>query len=107
MFELKHWIVFFIVIGLSLAFDLGVLNKRPRALSFKESLYFSMLWWALATLFGLWIYYISGTQKALEYFTGYIVELSLSMDNVFVFILIFTYFKIPTQYQHRLLYWGI
>ena len=90
-----------------LALDLGVFNRRSHHITFRESLGWIALWVSLALIFNVWIYSTQGSVKALEFFTGYIIELSLSVDNLFVFLVIFSYFKVPDQYKHRVLFWGI
>jgi tellurite resistance protein TerC len=95
-----------VVIGL-LVLDLAVLNRRSHVLSFKEAMSWSLGLIALALLFGLFILWREGTQPALEYYTGYLIELSLSVDNLFVFILIFSYFSVPAEAQPKVLKWGI
>jgi len=101
------WLVFIgIVIGL-LAFDLGVLHRDHQAIDVKESLYLSAGYITAGLLFGLLVWHWKGGSASLEYYTGFLVEKSLSMDNVFVMAMIFTYLKIPRQYQHEVLFWGI
>jgi TerC family integral membrane protein len=95
-----------LVVGL-LVLDLGVLNRRSHALGFKEAMGWSLGLIALALGFGLFILWREGGQHALEYYTGYLIELSLSVDNLFVFILIFTYFSVPAAAQAKVLKWGI
>jgi tellurite resistance protein TerC len=95
-----------LVVGL-LVLDLGVLNRRPHALGFKEAMGWSLGLIAFALGFGLFILWQEGGQHALEYYTGYLIELSLSVDNLFVFILIFTYFSVPAAAQAKVLKWGI
>jgi tellurite resistance protein TerC len=95
-----------LVVGL-LVLDLGVLNRRPHALGFKEAMSWSLGLIAFAFGFGLLILWLEGGQHALEYYTGYLIELSLSVDNLFVFILIFTYFSVPAAAQAKVLKWGI
>ncbi|MBA4312921.1 MAG: hypothetical protein C0417_09850 [Chlorobiaceae bacterium] len=90
-----------------LILDLGVIQKKAHFPSMKEALAWSAVWVALALLFGLFIWYESGPIKALEYYTGYVVEKALSVDNVFVFIIIFSYFSVPRSAQHKVLFWGI
>jgi tellurite resistance protein TerC len=90
-----------------LALDLGVFNRRSHHITFRESLGWIALWVSLAILFNVWIYTVQGPVKALEFFTGYIIELSLSVDNLFVFLVIFSYFNVPDQFKHRVLFWGI
>jgi tellurite resistance protein TerC len=106
-FTYEFWIGFLVIVGLALSFDLGVFNKRDRVLAFKEAATMTTCWVLLASLFCSFIYFAAGKQKALEYLTGYVVELTLSVDNVFVFVLIFSYFKVPKELQHRVLFWGI
>lgn len=90
-----------------LALDLGVFQKKTHAVSVKEALIWSVVWIILAMLFNLFIYYDMGKAKALEFFTGYLLERSLSIDNIFVFVLLFSYFKVPAEYQHKVLFWGV
>lgn len=90
-----------------LLLDLGVFHRKSHAVSLKESLIWVAVWVSLALVFGVLVYYEFGKAKALEYLAGYVVELSLSVDNLFVFILIFSYFSVPAKYQHRILFWGI
>jgi tellurite resistance protein TerC len=95
-----------LVVGL-LILDLGVLNRKSHVLSFREALSWSIGLVALALLFGLFLWMREGTRHALEYYTGYVIELSLSVDNLFVFLLIFQYFAVPAELQPRILKWGI
>lgn len=95
-----------VVIGL-LLFDLLVLHKHQKTISVKSALLQTAFWVSLAAAFGVWIYVDRGSQDALAFFTGYLIEESLSVDNLFVFILIFSFFKIPQDLQHRVLFWGI
>lgn len=106
-FPISFWVGFLVFVLVALALDLGVFNKRDSAIGFKKASLLTLMWFCLASIFYGFILYVSNSQKALEFITGYIVELSLSMDNVFVFVLIFSYFKIPQKYQHRVLFWGI
>jgi tellurite resistance protein TerC len=101
------WLVFVTVVVALLAFDLGVLHKDDRAIGVGESLLLSTGYIGAAVVFGVWLWWIKGSASGMEYFTGFMIEKSLSMDNVFVIALIFTYFAIPPQYQHRVLFWGI
>src|SRR5690348_12340631 len=94
------------VLGL-LAVDLGVLQRRPQAPTFRQALLASGGWLALALVFNLGVYIWRGSQPGLEFLTGYILELSLSLDNVFIFALTFTYAAVPPKYQHRVLFWGV
>jgi tellurite resistance protein TerC len=101
------WIAFFVIVIALLAFDLGVLNKKDHEISVKESLWLSAFYIAVALLFGLGVWYYRGADDALLYYTGFLVEKSLSLDNVFVFALIFSFLGIPRIYEHRVLVWGI
>lgn len=101
------WIVFAIIIPVALGVDLLVFQRKAHAVKAKEAFIGTAAYISLALVFGLVIYLMLGSEYAVTYFTGYIVELSLSMDNLFVFILIFTSFCVPDQYQHRVLFWGI
>jgi tellurite resistance protein TerC len=101
------WGVFLGVVVLLLAFDLGVLHRKHREISVKESLWLSAFYVAMASLFGGWVWYSLGEQSGKEYFTGFLVEKTLALDNVFIISLIFSFFAIPSAYQYRVLFWGI
>ena len=109
------WITFFAVVLTALFVDVGIVNRKSHAPSRKETLIWSAVWISLALLFNVFIYIVTNnlfgaaaaTFKAKEFLTGYLIELSLSIDNLFVFLLIFGYFKVPKKYQHRVLFWGI
>ena len=101
------WLVFVAIVVTLLAFDLGVLHKDDREIGVKESLLLSSGYISVALIFGGWVWWYLGAQSGMEYMTGFLIEKSLSMDNVFVIALIFTYFAIPRLYQHRVLFWGI
>ena len=101
------WLGFTGLVAALLILDLGVLNRRSHVLSFKEALSWSLGLIAFAHLFGVFILWREGTGPALEYYTGYLIELSLSVDNLFVFILIFSYFGVPAEAQPKVLKWGI
>jgi tellurite resistance protein TerC len=101
------WIGFALFTLTMLALDLGVFHRRSHEVSLKEALTWSAAWVTLALLFNLGVYFWMDGKKALEFLTGYVVELSLSMDNLFVFLLIFAYFRVPAKYQHKTLFWGI
>jgi tellurite resistance protein TerC len=94
------------VLGM-LALDLGVFHRKAHAVSVKEALLWTAVWITLSMLFNLFIYHYFGKEKALEFFTAYLVEKSLSIDNIFVMIMIFSYFSVPAAYQHKVLFWGI
>jgi tellurite resistance protein TerC len=101
------WILFnLFVIGL-LLLDLLVLNRRAHAIQLKEALGWSAFWVTLSLCFNYFVYRTMGHQAGVEWLTGYLVEKALSVDNLFVFLLIFTYFKVPAEYQHRILFWGV
>ncbi len=101
------WIVFNLFIFAMLVLDLKVFHRKPHQIKMKEALGWSAFWIALALLFNLGIYFWRGPQAGLEFLTGYLIEKSLSVDNLFVFLLIFSYFKVPALYQHKILFWGI
>jgi tellurite resistance protein TerC len=109
------WIGFCLFILIMLAVDLGVFNRRPHEISYKDAAIWSAVWVMLALIFagllfgplGWELFGDERHQKALEFLTGYLIELSLSVDNLFVFLLIFSYFKVPSKYQHRVLFWGV
>lgn len=101
------WVGFNSLVLVLLALDLGVFNRKAHAVSVKEALGWSAVWVSLAIAFGIGVGMTMGRQSALEFFAGYLVEEALSVDNLFVFILIFGYFKIPPALQHRVLFWGI
>lgn len=101
------WVAFNAFVLVMLAVDLGVVHRRAHEVTLKEALVWSGIWIALALLFALGVYAWVGPQPALEFLTGYLIEKSLSVDNIFVFVLIFAYFKVPASYQHKVLFWGI
>ena len=101
------WIGFFIFVLVMLCLDLFVFHKKDTVIKVKTALLWSLFWIGLAVLFNIVVYIWLGHQKALEFLTGYLIEESLSVDNLFVFIMIFGYFNIQPQYQHRILFWGI
>ncbi len=113
------WISFFVIVFIILALDLGVFNKTPHIISSKEATKWTVIWVTISFLFSgvvYWIYannYISNPDglkpigASIKFITGYLIELSLSVDNIFVIAIIFSAFKIPQKYQHRVLFWGI
>lgn len=105
--DLWAWIGFSAFVLTMLAVDLGIFQRKPREVSLKEALGWSAVWIGLAMVFNVGIYHRHGGEKALQFLTGYLVELSLSVDNLFVFLLVFGYFKVPAQYRHKVLFWGI
>jgi len=102
-----NWIGFNLFILLMLALDLGVFHRKTHKVTFRESMAWTGVWISLALVFNGGVWHFMGEQKALEFFTGYVIEKSLSIDNVFVFALLFGYFSIPEIYQHKVLFWGI
>ena len=101
------WIGFNAFVLLMLALDLGVFHRKAHVVSFKESITWTVVWVVMAMLFNIGIAHFLGNDKGLEFFTGYVIEKSLSVDNVFVFALLFSYFAVPPIYQHKVLFWGI
>ncbi len=110
------WITFFAVVLIALFVDVGIVNRNAHTPTRRETIVWSVIWISLALLFNVFVYWQVGnyhqdwalaSHKAKEFFTGYLIELSLSIDNLFVFLLIFNYFKVPKKYQHRALFWGI
>ncbi len=106
-YPLSAWLVFFVTVLSALFVDIGIVNRRSHKPNRKETIIWSFVWISLAVAFLGFIYSQFGAFKAKEFFTGYLIELSLSIDNLFVFLLIFGYFEVPKKYQHRVLFWGI
>src|SRR5262245_1095948 len=104
---LALWVGFHVFVLSVLAIDLGIFNRKAHVPSFREALGWTIVWVTLAMLFAAGIWQISGPPKAIQFVTGYIIEESLSVDNIFVFVLIFSFFAVPRQFQHRVLFWGI
>ena len=105
--DIMIWVAFNIFVLIMLALDLGVFHRRQHVVGVREALLWSALWIALAMVFNVGLYIYEGQEVALMFFTGYLLEKSLSVDNLFVFLLIFTYFGVPRLYQHKVLFWGI
>jgi len=105
--QLLPWVLFTIFIVVMLAIDLGVFNRKAHEVSVREALAWSGVWVALAMAFNLGVYFWQGQEVAVQFFTGYVVEKSLSVDNIFVFLQVFAYFSVPAVYQHRILFWGV
>jgi len=101
------WWLFNLFILAMLVLDLLVFHRRPHEIKIKEALGWSAFWIALSLIFNLGIYFLYGNQAALEFLAGYVIEKSLSVDNIFVFLLIFSYFRVAGKYQHKVLFWGI
>ncbi len=102
-----HWVGFIACVLILLGLDLGFFHRRAHIVRFREALAWTAVWFALAMLFAASLQHLRGEKEALQFLTGYLIELSLSMDNVFVIALIFAYFHIPSEHQHRVLFWGI
>ncbi|HEX6085675.1 MAG TPA: TerC family protein [Thermoanaerobaculia bacterium] len=105
--SLSMWIGFSLFVLLMLALDLGVFHRKAHVVRMKEAVTWSVVWIALAFAFNALVYQWYGEQKALEFLTGYIIEKTLSVDNVFVFVVLFGAFAVPREYQHRVLFWGV
>jgi len=105
--QLLLWIGFNLFVLLMLALDLGIFNRKAHVISFKEAMTWSAVWISLSLLFCLGIYLTSGSEPSLEFLTGYLIEKSLSVDNIFIFLMIFSYFRVPPIYQHKILFWGV
>ncbi|MCI0411140.1 MAG: hypothetical protein L0191_21670, partial [Acidobacteria bacterium] len=101
------WIGFTAFVLLALLLDLGLFRRRSHSVSIKEATLTSSIWVSLALLFNVGVYHFLGRQSGLEFLTGYIIELALSVDNLFVFLIIFSYFHVPANLRHRVLFWGI
>ena len=104
---LFYWAIFGIIVITLLVLDLGVFNKRDTVMSIGQSLSLSLFYITIACCFGGYIHYALGTAPAHDYFTGFLLEKAMSLDNIFVISMIFSFFKIPVKYQHRVLFWGI
>ena len=102
-----HWLGFIVCILFFLALDLGAFHRRPHVVKFREALAWSIGWFALAMLFAAALFAWRNRQEAVQFTTGYVIELSLSLDNIMVIAVLFTYFRVPLELQHRLLFWGI
>lgn len=105
--SLTLWIIFNAFIVAMLILDLAIFHKENQEESIKKALVWTGIWIVMALVFGIGVYYYMGSQTALDYYTGYLIEKSLSVDNIFVFLLVFSYFKVPEKFQHKVLFWGI
>jgi tellurite resistance protein TerC len=105
--QLYIWIGFNVFVLLMLALDLGVFHRKAHEVRMKEALIWSGVWISLALIFNLIVYFWRGPEVGLQFLTGYLIEKSLSIDNIFVFVLLFSYFSVPSKYQHKVLFWGI
>lgn len=101
------WAGFIGLVLVFLALDLGVFHRKAHAVSSKEALVWTIIWISLSLAFNAWIYFEFGREAGLQYLTGYLIEKALSIDNIFVFLVLFDYFAVPAKYQHRVLFWGI
>ncbi len=101
------WGGFIALVLAMLALDLGVLHRKPHAIHPREAFVWTVVWISVALVFNLAVYHWFGPQKALEFLTGYLIEKALSVDNIFVFLVIFSYFSVPSELQHRVLFWGV
>jgi TerC family integral membrane protein len=106
-FQVLLWVIFNIFVVAMLALDLGVFHRTAHVIHIREALLWCVLWMTLALLFNVGIYFWHGSEPALEFLTGYLLEYSLSVDNIFVFLMIFSYFRVPYLHQHKVLFWGI
>lgn len=107
MNDLLFWVLFNLFVLVVLALDLWIFHRPGHTVKFREALAWSIGWVLLAVAFAVLVYFWQGRETAVEFTTGYIIELSLSVDNLFIFLLIFRYFKVPSDYQHKVLFWGI
>jgi tellurite resistance protein TerC len=105
--NIYFWIIFNVFVLVLLALDLLVFHRKAHEVKIKEAILWTLFWIALSLAFNLFIYYRNGSGPALEFLTAYLIEKSLSVDNLFVFLMIFNYFRVPLQYQHKILFWGI
>jgi tellurite resistance protein TerC len=105
--QLWLWVGFNVFVLGMLALDLGVFHRQSHEVSIREALMWSAVWVALALAFNAGVYYFRGPEAGIEFLAGYLIEKALSVDNIFVFLLIFSYFRVPPQYQHKVLFWGI
>lgn len=101
------WVVFAAVVLLMMAIDLGVFNRRAHEIGLKEAIVWSIIWTVVALSFNAAVFVSLGSARGLEFFTAYVIERALSFDNLFVFVIVFSYFGVPTRFQHRVLFWGV
>lgn len=106
-YPLSYWAIFLSIVFVILVLDLGVFNRKNQEISLKKSLYLSLFYFFVGMAFAGWIWYEIGLDKTYLYITGFVVEKTLALDNIFVIALIFKYFSVPSKYQHRVLFWGI
>jgi tellurite resistance protein TerC len=101
------WIGFNLFVIIMLILDLGVFHRKSKVISIRDALIWTVVWICMALLFNVFVYYEFGSEDAFEFLTGYVIEKSLSVDNIFVIMLVFSYFHVPPAYQHKVLFWGI
>jgi len=101
------WVLFHIAVLIVLAFDLLVFHREAKPVTLREAATWTAIWVSLSLCFNALVWHWKGAEKGVEFLTGYVIEYSLSVDNIFVFVLVFTYFRVPPQYQHRVLFWGV
>ncbi|MDX9974710.1 MAG: TerC family protein [FCB group bacterium] len=107
MQQVLPWVAFNLLVFIMLAVDLGFFQRKAHAVGMREALIWCLICIFVAVCFNIGLWYFRGSQSALEFLAGYLIEMALSVDNIFVFVLIFTYFNVPARYQHRVLFWGI
>ena len=107
MINVFSWVAFGVVVIFMLAMDLGVFHRRVHEVKMKEALLWSGVWIVVALIFNAGVYYVKGKEAALQFLAGYVLERSLSFDNLFVFLLVFNYFHLPSRFHHKVLFWGI
>ncbi len=107
MTSFMAWSIFGIMVAVMLALDLGVFHRKEHEVKMKEAIFWSIVWTVVALLFNLGVYFVSGKEMAAQFLAGYILERTLSFDNLFVFLLVFNYFKLPNIHHHKVLFWGI
>jgi len=107
MVNIFAWISFAVLVVIMLALDLGVFHRREHEVKMKEAVIWSVIWTLIALLFNLGVYFLKGKEMAMQFLAGYILERTLSFDNLFVFLLVFNYFQLPSRYHHKVLFWGI
>src|SRR5688572_15075180 len=107
MDQIWLWVGFNLFVLVMLAVDLGIFHRKAHEVSLREAAGWSAVWVTLALIFNYGVYHFLGAQAGKEFLTGYLIEKALSVDNIFVFVLIFAYFKVPPKHQHRVLFWGV
>jgi tellurite resistance protein TerC len=107
MNNLFAWMSFSVVVVIMLALDLGVFHRREHEVKMREAIFWSIIWTLIALVFNLGVYFLKGKEMAMQFLAGYILERTLSFDNLFVFLLVFNYFQLPSRYHHKVLFWGI